>query len=322
MTGHLEFYEKHGISPVRYAEEGHAERMDSLFRQLRVLPSCLYGASVLEVASGSGQTGQYLASLYPHLLVMVEPNGAGIGDILKLRIQADVVQSKLEAFNPERDYQFVICQNWLGCSEHERGLLRKVAGFVAPGGVLLTTVISETGLQANALRRQMAERLLIEGAPFGEQVDLLVRAFGPHLETMPDMTRSHEDWIKDNMLNPAWAGIGLTLPMLINELCGEFDILGTSPDFIEDWRWFKSLHGEKKTYNAHALKELERKDKWFVDARVFDRGDLSASYHALREAHQLLDRESFAVEDVAGMNEFNSLFGRETIHVSLTRKQC
>lgn len=319
LRGHLAYYKKHGISPVRYAEVGHAERMESLLRQLKVLPAYFAGRSVLEVAAGSGQTAQYIASLNPSQLTLVEPNPTGYADIISLNITDDHWNATLEDFNTIESFDVVVCQNWLGSSAHERGLLKKLCGLVSHGGILLITCMSETGMKANGLRREIAERLLVPGAPFDEQVAILVAAFGPHLATMKDMTRSHEDWVKDNMLNPAWAGIGLTLPMLINDIGGEFDILGTSPDFIEDWRWFKSLTGERG-YNAHALAQIAAKDRWFLDYRIYSERDVSASIHALREAYQLLERTSFTVEDVANMQDFSSLFGRETIHVSLTKK--
>lgn len=318
MTSHLDYYQQHKISPVRYVEAGHAERRDSLYRQLRVLPWVFKDADVLEVAAGSGQNAAYVAGLNVRDHVIVEPNPAGIADLLRLNLAADVVQSTLEGYNPSRQFDICICENWLGAAKRERELIRKLAGFVRKGGLLLMTVISETGLYANGLRRQMAERLI--GSDYDENVKLLVRAFGNHLATLKDMTRSHEDWVKDNMLNPAWQGIGLTLPMLVEEIGAEFDILGTAPDFVEDWRWWKGLHGEAKTYNAHVLLELQRKDAWFTDYRVFHDTRLLTTANAIKEAHKMLERETFSAEDVAGMVDFKSLFGRETVHVSLVRR--
>lgn len=315
---HLDYYAAHNISPVRYVEAGHAERRDSLYRQLRVLPAVFRGADVLEVAAGSGQNAAYLATLKPASFVIVEPNPAGVADLMNLGIHADIVENRLEDFNTTLNFDCVVCENWLGAAKRERAMIRKLAGFVRPGGLLLMTVISETGLYANGLRRQMAERLI--GTDYDENVALLVRAFGPHLATLKDMTRSHEDWVKDNMLNPAWQGIGLTLPMLVEEIGAEFDILGTAPDFVEDWRWWKGLHGEAKNYNTHVLLELQRKDAWFADYRVFHDARLLTTANAIKEAHAMIARDSFTASDVASMVDFKSLFGRETVHVSLVRR--
>lgn len=315
---HLDYYREHGISPVRYAQAGHAERRASLYRQLRILPQVFRGADVLEVAAGSGQNAQYIASLNPALLVLVEPNPAGIADISKIEMRAEVVQCELENFHPDRQFDIVICENWLGSAKRERDLIKRLAGFVRKNGLLLMTVISETGLIANGMRRQMAERLI--GPDHDENVALLVRAFGPHLATLKDMTRSHEDWVKDNMLNPAWQGIGLTLPMLVEEIGIDFDILGTAPDVISDWRWWKSLHGDSRMYNFHALEQMRARDRWFIDYRVTRDHDLLESMAALREAHRLLEKSSITVEDVAAMSEFKYLFGRETVHVSFVKR--
>ena len=130
---------------------------------------------------------------------------------------------------------------------------------------------------------------------------------------MADMTRSHTDWVHDWLLNPAIEHIGLTLPMLIEELGSEFQILGTSPEFITDWRWFKSLHGDARRFNDHALSAYQFHEKEF--SNYLD-GD---SAPGIAEAEELLCRESFSADDVRNMGSFKSLFGRETIYLSLQR---
>jgi len=95
----------------------------------------------------------------------------------------------------------------------------------------------------------------------------LCRAFGPHLRTLAAMTRGLTDWVQDNMLNPAYFGILLTVPMVLSEIPGSLDMLGSSPRFAADWRWFKGLCGMERDFNRHVLTEYRAGTHNFFDHR-------------------------------------------------------
>ena len=69
------------------------------------------------------------------------------------------------------------------------------------------------------------------------------------------------------MLNPAYLGVILTVPMVLDELGDSFDVLGTSPRFGADWRWFKGLCGEERDFNRHLLAEYHAALHNFLDHR-------------------------------------------------------
>ena len=43
------------------------------------------------------------------------------------------------------------------------------------------------------------------------------------------MTRGVADKVQDNMLNPAYFGIQLTVPMVLSDFASDFKVLGSSP---------------------------------------------------------------------------------------------
>lgn len=269
MKTHLEYYIHHGISPVRYIGGGlrdHLQRRQALYRGLGLTPLALRGRRVLEVAPGTGQNSLFVASCLPEQLTLLEPNPAGIAFIHELYsepglpiTQPQLLEQKLEDYNPQDEFDVVICENWLGSSPHERGLLRKLSQMVRPGGVLVMTAIAPIGWLPNLVRRALTARLLDAAAAdppsFEQKTALLVTAFGPHLATMPAMTRSPEDWVQDNMLNPAYLGVCLTIPDLLSDVGAEFNALSTNPRFHQDWRWFKSLRGDQYEFNQHLVHE-------------------------------------------------------------------
>ena len=318
MTGHLDYYRAHGISPVRYSgtREQHFQRRASLYRSLRLPPLAFRGARVLEVAAGTGQNAEYLASLKPWQLDLVEPIPMGWPekDCWPLAPYPHIYEQTLDEFEPVGQYDLTLCENWLGLPEVEAGLLDKLASFVAPGGVLALTCVHPQGIYPNMLRRKIATRLVNDSMSFEEKTAVLVSAFETHLATLPDMTRSATDWVQDMMLNPAVEHIGLTFPMLIEKLGKDFTILGTSPEFITDWRWFKSLHGAQRSFNNRALVEY-----YGAESRFVDQADGFDPRRGIQEAESLLARDVFSIGDVRAMGPFRGLFGRETIHVSFSR---
>lgn len=297
---HLEFYTKHDIAPVDYRMDdldAHLQRRGSLYRMLGLLPGAIRGADVLEVAAGTGQNSLYLASRMPRSLTLVEPNPAGLRRIEALyksvslpHVAPSVVNTTLETFEPPHPYDVVICENWLGRSDHERALLRKLAGFVRSEGALAVTAISPIGLIANILRRAIAVGVAHPGLSFEARTERLARTFGPHLSTITAMTRSVTDWVQDNLINPAYYDLVLTIPAIVDELGPSFEIVGASPSFAQDWRWFKALHGDARAVNQHLLSEYRRYCHNYFDYRAQPAaGDPSLNERLERDALALID---------------------------------
>ncbi len=276
IATHLEYYLQHGLNPVHYEmtdPQRHLERRASLYRTLGIPPLAIRSANVLEVAPGSGQNSLYLASCAPRSLTLVEPNPTALQDIRATyeryggEVEPHIVCSTLQDFQPQEWYDFVVCENWLGSSAEERALLRKLGTFLAPGGLLAITTVSPVGVLWNVLRKALTCRVRTPNCNFNELSEKLCRAFGPHLQTIPGMTRTVQDWVHDNVMNPAYLGIMLSIPMAIAELGSQFDVLGSSPKFSTDWRWFKQLCGSSREFNHHFLMNYAEQLHNFLDYR-------------------------------------------------------
>ena len=275
---HLEFYQQHQIAPVRYNledETAHLERRSSLYLKLGVPPLAFRSQRVLEVAAGCGHNSLYLAHTLPKNLVLLEPNPTGVEHICEAYSKfqrphtiPEIIPSKLEDYHPTEPFDIVLCENWLGTSPHELSLLQKLANLVVDQGILLLTTVSPIGFIPNLLRRFLAVYAVPLSGAFETRTESLVRFFGPHLDTLKAMTRNKTDWVQDNMINPAYFGICLSMPQVIQELGEKFAVIGSFPSIAEDWRWFKNLHGVHRQFNEHFLSEYWTKAHNFLDYRA------------------------------------------------------
>ena len=63
----------------------------------------------------------------------------------------------------------------------------------------------------------------------------------------------------------------LSIPEVISVLSEYFDLYGSSPRFITDWRWYKEIVGQDRGFNDNALACYYRSNLNLIDYRyVFD----------------------------------------------------
>jgi SAM-dependent methyltransferase len=261
----LDFYRRHQISPVRQDVRdlgAHFGRRAALYRHLGILPAFLRGRPVLEIGPGSGFNSLYTASVEPSRYVLVEANPRGVDDIRELFAnypalagRIEVVPAAADEYHPPEPFEFVFCEGMLALAgvPDPAQLLRTVARHTAPGGVLVITCIDAVSQLAEVSRRFIAQWLIDPADDLDEQVQRLLPVFSPHLSTLKGMTRRHDDWIVDNLLNPASIGPLLTIGDAVAALDGEFDVFGASPRFLADWRWHKAIADGSDRFNELAL---------------------------------------------------------------------
>ncbi len=323
---HLEFYRKYQIAPVCYDlkdMQAHLERRSSLYLKLGVPPIAFRSAKVLEVAAGLGQNSLYIAHMLPAKLVLLEPNPSAIEQIYNVykmfgeaHTSPEVLTSKLEDYAPKENFDIVLCENWLGNSDHELSLLQKLGNMVTAQGVLVITTISPIGLIPNLLRRFLSVYLAPLHDEFEKRTEVLVREFGPHLDTLNARTRNQIDWVQDNMINPAYFGICLTIPKVMEQLGDRFEAFGSCPSFGEDWRWFKALYGPHRQFNQHFLSQYWSKAHNFLDYREpTGVGDPALNFELEQKAVQLL--QTIAMHEEAHVNHRNVPHCVDRVFVSL-----
>lgn len=316
----VEFYRLHGISPVGQDIsnlETHFTRRAALYRHLGLLPGMFRGRSIIEIGPGSGYNSLFTATLGASRYVLLEGNPRGVADIERLfaqhglRDRIEIVSALVQDYDAAEKFDFVICEGMLALAgvADPGALTRSVARLVAPGGVLVITTIDAMSDFAETLRRLFAQLLLDPASPLSAQSAALTPVFSPHLATLSGMSRPHEDWVIDNLLNPASIGPYLSIPDAVAGLGDGFEVFGASPRFMTDWRWYKTIVPGQTRYNEIAVDQYWQNAHNLLDhRRLFAPRDAGANrrFYARCEATRGLVRQYEATRDravIAGIRE-------------------
>ena len=275
MTEHLKFYLEHGVSPVNQDIKNlqrHLERREALYRFLGVSKNFLNEKEIMEVGPGSGQNSLYIASCLPSKLVLVEPNPSGIKQIKENFSCFNLEHTKPEILNNDfltlpnfYEVDFAIAECFLGKTELGIKLIKKLESIVKKNGVIILTSTPFIGLLATSLRAALAYRLIDKNVlDFSYHTNILLNAFSSHLISLSDMSRSHTDWVQDNLLNPG-ALVELIHPVELIKTMSNSTLLASNPTIFEGWEWYKSYFGNKKKFEEEWINQYYEKSHNLLD---------------------------------------------------------
>ena len=285
------FYESNHISPVSQDIsdiDKHYQRRESLLRSLGILPRLVRNSKFLEFGPGSGHNALYVASLFPDLYELVDGNLKGVRD----------TRARLEAFGIDRikvrhalftlyqsDTKFDIV--WAeGCLPHQSQpipLLEHMASFVVEGGCICVSINNGISYLPETIRRLFRDRFFEASGDVHEQARKLTPYIQPHLQHLRGMSRPVEDWILDSIVQPMQDRRLLSIPEVISCLNKDFDVYGSSPRFLTDWRWYKEIIGDDRMFNRLALDNYYKNNLNLLDYR-FNFPEHSRAYGEKLEA--------------------------------------
>ena len=274
----LDFYDERNIIPVRQDIRDldvHFRRRTGLYRQLGLVPSWIHGKDVIEFGPGTGDNAVFTASLRPRAYVLVDANPSSLDAIGERIAQGfikgalvEVVESDILAYPRSIEYDLVLCEGVIPSQTDPRAFARHVADFVKPGGVLVITTVSATSHFPETCRRALKPFFANRYADFDGLRDGLVEFFREDLDSLRFTSRMYEDWVLETVLQQFRAQPFFTIPEAIDTLGDAFDVLGFSPGFFTDGRWYKTIVGEDSGVNAMARTQYLAKGITFLDGRV------------------------------------------------------
>lgn len=275
--GFLDYYRARKIIPTRQDLSDltpHFNRRRALYLQLGLAPALLRGRSVLEFGPGPGDNALFTASAKPDSYVFVDGNETSLAHIREKEaagafdgIKVEMHLTDFLGFQDNRKFDVVLAEGCIHGQENPGECLDHIAGFTAPGGVLVTTMQSFASVFPEICRRMVKPLFARRHPDFNDQVAALVAFFQPDLASLNGMSRLHEDWVMDQILHP-YRKFTFTIAEAIDLLGDRFDFFGSSPRFLSDWRWYKSMDGEDPGINARAREIYHANQAALLDYRV------------------------------------------------------
>lgn len=310
---YLDYYTENAISPVSQdiSDRGrHLRRRNALYRHVGVVPSLVRGRRVIEFGPGGGFNAVHTLGLAPARYVLVDGNPTGLSAAKEqltreeqAKVQAggpatdlDFVLSDFETFETGERFDIVICEGFLPLQLDPKTMLRRLASFVAEGGVMVCTCMDAASYISDLTRRAAGQALVDRSLSVREQAESLVPVYAPHFASLPGMSRPMVDWVLDSVMHP-FIGQLMSISDAIDALDGEFTVYGSSPHFLTDWRWYKDICDECDGANEHARGIWERNIHNLIDHSViFPERDAAENLAMFSHAEEFV-RNCFAFYD-------------------------
>ncbi len=301
---YIDFYSSHGIIPTRQDItnfQKHLQRRKSLYYHLGIPDGVWKNSSVLEIGPGSGHNAIVTASMRPKRYLLVDANGPSIDSTRSLlqkhtpSANFELIQKPVLEFKTRERFDVVLAEGLIPMQKDPKSFLKHISEFTANEGILVFTTNDSISVFSEMLRRWQGWNLCRGVNDFEKKVEILANFFLKDIESLPGMSRLPKDWVTDQLIHP-WAGPLFSIPEAVSVLEKSWVFLGVSPRFIQDWRWYKTIHG-----SAYLNKQFLR-DQYY------------------KNAHQLLDCRNCALPLVPSINRrvetitqevFNRVFKQE-----------
>lgn len=262
----LDYYQKHDISPVAQDVsdlQKHFSRRQALYQYCGIPLSFIQDKTVLEIGPGTGHNAIVTNAMSPKQYTLLDGNPKSCQETentLKKYFSTidncEIVYCDFNDYAQTKKYDLVLCEGTIPWQKSPVKFLKKVASHVKPGGVLLITCSDPVSYLSEVLRR-LAARLILNGDIANTETALkkLNPFFSDQLSHLQGMSRSVDDWVHDNILQPL-IGEPLSLEDATCALADHFAVYGSSPKFLTDWRWYKDIHGKNTHINTIAQSQF------------------------------------------------------------------
>jgi len=280
--GFLEYYGQRGIIPVSQNIDdfdGHVRRRTALYRGLGLSSLSFRGSEVLEFGPGTGENALVTLGYGPKKLTLVDANPASIralqSKVVALDpyrvelVEADFNSGDLSMRLDGKKFDIVLAEACLPGQVAPISSLRKISNLVSDSaGMLVVTAADDMSSLSELCRRYMKPAIVnASNGTFVDSVVIACHVFKPHIDALPHASRSVHDWVLDQIVHPWPRDWALSMNDVIDEL-DDFDFLGSSPNFFEDWRWYKRFADKSEEWSGLASERWKEVKPYTLDSRV------------------------------------------------------
>lgn len=200
---------------------------------------------------------------------LVEANPTGIKEMKELFQQQGISQNQfqiyectIEEFDNKKYYDIIIAEGFIHAISNAKQVIYKLCSMLKPNGIIVITCMDECGVFVEEIKRLVIDVITKNMNNYKEKVKVYTEFFEPQFSKLQGMSRSVEDWVKDDMLNPAFHNDNLlSLEKAINIFPDNYCMLGSSQKIFTDYSWYKDL-----SYNEreNIIKQFKQKQHNFI----------------------------------------------------------
>jgi ubiquinone/menaquinone biosynthesis C-methylase UbiE len=316
LKPYLDYYTSRGIIPVHQDLsdlKAHFNRRSGLYRSLGIVPGLLAGKAIIEIGPGTGDNALHTASLAPAEYVLIDGNPESIRALRAkqasgaLTGSVSINERDILGFRQDAHYDVVLCEGVIPIQVDPAGFLRHIARLAKPGGVVVLTTVSATSVLAEVCRRMFKPLVAAQISSFDAQVEFLTDFFKPDLESLKGMSRGHRDWVLDCIMHPWGQGRLFSIPDAIDAIGEQFDFHGASPNFVTDWRWYKTMVEDDFGFNRVASAAWRKGSAATIDHRCDPgaaQGCDGAALEVLCQQAVALHRHAWEGDDREALDRF------------------
>ena len=272
----LDFYEKHEIIPTKLNIDNQSEffvQRDRLFASLGVPPILLRGKNIFELGPGTGQKATHLLSMHPMSYVAIENNPMSLKatqaviESSKFTGNAEIKDQDFLVYENLRHFDLVLAELVLSTQSNPEKFLKKLLEITIDQGILVVTCCDPISMLSETLRKAITfNENLINGDLKSSSIRI-ASFFKQDLDHLKGMNRVRTDWAIDQLINP-WIGPLLSIPEAIAHLGTAAVFHGSSPRFVDYYRWYKDPELSVSEQNKDAIQNYWEKCHNFLDSRL------------------------------------------------------
>ncbi|NLW92053.1 MAG: methyltransferase domain-containing protein [Syntrophomonadaceae bacterium] len=274
----LDFYQKNSISPVHQNIldfNTHIKRRGKLYRSLGMPEMVFNGTEVLEIGPGGGYNS--LAFLnWGATMTLVEPNKTAVDELYfnfkNQNIDSDkyqILNSPIEDCALSKKFNIVIAEGFIpGMNQNkQKEVITKVDNLVNNNGIVVVTCFDEISIFFDLLKRLVGSKLtFLKGiSDLESKKEILIKSFEAHFSNLSGASRPVEDWVLDNLINPAMLSDLFSIADCIEQFGDNYDVLGSSPRMFSDYTWYKDLNNK---YGNTCKEQFAKKRHMLIDMSV------------------------------------------------------
>ena len=271
----LDFYRKHLVIPTKLQiadQNKFFKQRNFLFETLGILPHFLSGSNILELGPGTGQKAAHLLSLSPASYTAIDNNPASISATREIitrsgfRGTSKLIDSDFLDYKDTEKYDLVIAELVISTQLDPCLFLKKLSALLIRRGIFVFTCSDPISLFAETLRKAIVNNLGLTSDNLNLSAKRISDFFLEDLDLLPGMNRKRTDWAIDNFIKPS-VGQLLDIPTALDSLADTASFLGSSPRFVEDYRWYKSPEIFMADLNSITTQNYWKKCHNFLDFR-------------------------------------------------------